>query len=473
MPDNSSRRPARARLICSIVVFAAGGVHTQQAPADDTENRPIAVWAAGPLDVVAAFDRPISQAQAASLVGRSIPYFEPDPRSDRSASSAPAGALRIAGSRLADDGRTLLLATDPHPRPARYLLPLPAREPAGVAALPAPGEATYDLTGVEANWSQEGDAGDEPRWSVWWPLLDFEAARRLTQESRRHQHGLALFTRPGRLVLSTLLRLPAGTVTIRIDASGPIEDTTLGEIQAEPSAPPGRDGLHHIDVSTASKGEPLFLTLSVRTGENSRPFALKATMRGDQEKAPRALKRDQLLLPWVPLPAASETGAPVVVPDLSGGDAARGQALFSGDQARCAQCHVFRGTGGKVGPDLTAIAEKGRAEIYRSIAAPSIAIDPDYTTYTVATKDGQISAGVVRAEGADAIRVTDTNAHDTLVLRTKIQQIRPSATSIMPAGLAGALGDAAVRDIIAFLTSNEPAKPAQKSEKARPTPPRS
>ena len=41
---------------------------------------------------------------------------------------------------------------------------------------------------------------------------------------------------------------------------------------------------------------------------------------------------------------------------------------------------------------------KGRAEIYRSIAAPSAAIEPDYPTYTVATRDGRVFSGVVRAE---------------------------------------------------------------------------
>ena len=62
-------------------------------------------------------------------------------------------------------------------------------------------------------------------------------------------------------------------------------------------------------------------------------------------------------------------------------------------------------------------------------------IEPDYTTYTVATRDGQVLSGVVRAEGADAIRVTDTNAKSTTVRRDKVQEIRPSATSIMPPDL--------------------------------------
>ncbi len=132
---------------------------------------------------------------------------------------------------------------------------------------------------------------------------------------------------------------------------------------------------------------------------------------------------------------------------------ARGRTIFRGDQARCGQCHAFRGEGGQVGPDLTGIASKGRADIYRNIAAPSAVIEPDYTTYTVATRDGQVLSGVVRAEGADAIRVTDTNAKSTTVRRDNIQEIRPSTTSIMPPGLAAAMGDSAVRDLIAYLTS--------------------
>ena len=65
-------------------------------------------------------------------------------------------------------------------------------------------------------------------------------------------------------------------------------------------------------------------------------------------------------MPWAPLPPEAAAQAPLVLPDLSGGDPARGQALFSGEQARCSQCHTFRGKGGTVGPDLTEIGKKGR-----------------------------------------------------------------------------------------------------------------
>jgi len=357
---------------------------------------------------------------------------------------------------LTDDARTLILATDPHPRVARYLLPLsPAN---GIRQSTASDDAgvAYDLSGALAVWSREGDPDDAPVWSGWWPLLDSESTRLVTRGSKRHEAGLAHLSKPGRLVLSTLVRLPPGSFVLCLDAAGPIEEASAGDVQAEASGPASPDGFHHVELAVPSQGEPIFLTITTRTGQNGRPFTLKVSYRSSDEKTVHALAREQLMVPWAPLPAVSAATAPLVVPDLAGGDPVRGQTLFSGDQARCSQCHAFRGQGGKVGPDLSEIGRKGRAEIYRSIAAPGASIDPDYLSYTLATRDGQVVMGLVRAEGADAIRVTDTNARVTLVPRNQVQQIRPSATSIMPIGLAATFGDAAVRDLLAYLTEEPP-----------------
>jgi len=429
---------------------------------------PVVVWPSGPLEVIAAFDKPIDPALARSIIGRTIPYVETLAATpDRVPSSLPSGALRVVGARLIDDGRTLVLATDPHPRVGRYLLPLsPVDRGPPVVRFDAKG-VPYDLSGVEVAWSEEGGPDEPPRWSGWWPHLDPEAARRLTRGSKQHEAGLALLTQPGRLVLSTMIRLPAGTVTLQLDASGPIEEATLGDVQAEQANAASKDEDRHATLSVESKGDPLFLMLSLPTGKKDRPLALKASYRTAGDKAAHPIQRDQLLVPWAPWMPASAATAPLVVPDLNGGDPVRGQVIFSGDQARCSQCHAFRGQGGQVGPDLTEIGRKGRAGIYRSIAAPSATIDPGFTSFTVATKNGQVVVGVVRAEGADAIRVTDTNARGTLIQRSQIQQIRPSATSIMPVGLAGALGDAAMRDLIALLTLPPSSMP---TAKPRPKP---
>ena len=53
-----------------------------------------------------------------TLIGKSIDYFDTErgriPGGPSAA--APLGILRITGAKLVDQGRTVLLATDPHPR---------------------------------------------------------------------------------------------------------------------------------------------------------------------------------------------------------------------------------------------------------------------------------------------------------------------------------------------------------------------
>ena len=51
------------------------------------------------------------------------------------------------------------------------------------------------------------------------------------------------------------------------------------------------------------------------------------------------------------------------------------------------------------------------------------------------------------------LRVTDTDARTTEVKRGEIDELRPSGTSIMPVGMAGALGEQKLRDLITFLTT--------------------
>src|SRR5262245_49153808 len=174
-----------ARRVGLTLILVVGGVTTGlgqgAAPADlEPPARPVAVWPPGPLEVIAAFEKPVDPAVANSMFGQTIRYD--DIRADRpdpTAVSGPAGRLRIVGARLVDDGRTLVLATDPHPRTARYLLPLPGDRMQAASKGLAVSTSPYDLSGAEAVWYEGDIAGGEPRWSGWWPSLDLDITRRL------------------------------------------------------------------------------------------------------------------------------------------------------------------------------------------------------------------------------------------------------------------------------------------------------
>ena len=389
------------------------------------------VWAADPLEVVAAFDRALDPKTPGSLVGQFITYDDGEKQA-----KARARKLRIAAARLEDDGRTLILVTDPHPRRALYRLPIP-------------GAGGYTLRGVQADWSEPDDPPESPRWSLWWPRLEFEDVLQAVKGSRRHAGLRARLAKPGRLVLSALVTIPGGRATLHLETTGDLEDALLGDAQAEPTQN-AKTPRHGVDLAVDSHGEPLYVSITIRTGVDKAPFDLHATVTREGEAGARPLLADQLLLPWAPSPApASAVAAPP--PLLGGGDAERGRKLFFGEKARCSQCHSHGGKGGAVGPDLTRPLVLDRAWIYQSIATPSAQIEPEFTTYTVALKDGQVYSGVVRAIDAVTIQVVDANARPAAIRRDQILRLQPSATSIMPVGLAAALGEPAVRDLIAFL----------------------
>ena len=332
---------------------------------DATAPAPATVWPAGPLELVMAFPAPVEPQWSRTLVGKAIAYFDHDRGAPGGpAAAAPLGSLRIAGVRLADQGRTLLLATDPHPRIARYELILgPKREPAKVVS--------YDLSGVEADWSSsKDDAGAEPAWKGWWPDLDLDATRRLTRGSALHERALALLEQPGRLSLSTLLSLPPGENMVLIEASGALSEVTLGDEQPVVDPRPGPNGMYRVILSGRSLGVPLYLSLNVETGRRGRPLAIHASRARGKSQPLQAIERQEFTVPWAPIPPASAAPPELPVPDLTGGNVQRGETLFYGDQTRCSQCHAFRGRGGTVGPDLTEIGRKGKEHVYRSIAAP-------------------------------------------------------------------------------------------------------
>ena len=453
------KHPTRRFIMCStfsallVIVLAGTGLDLRAMIIAAAESDPVAIWPAGPLDVVASFRKPVDPHSAAGLVGKTIPYYELSP--DRVASLPPPrqrGSLRIVASRLIDDGRTLELATDPHPLLARYVLPPVdaveiGHQPNGLGS-----KFGYTLNGVAVTWAPLAEGLDADGWSGWWPVFDSDTVRRLTIGSRPHEKGMARLQHAGTLTMSSLIQLPQGKITITFSSNTAIDDLTLGDAQAE-LMPAEKPGDHfRARVSQTCDGAALFMSATVSTKAGAPDFSCRAAYTIGELTIEHAFEPAQLILPWAPVPSTS-AAAPAVVPDISGGDPGRGQQVFYGEKARCSQCHAIRGQGGKIGPDLSDVSRKGRAEIYRAIAAPSAAIDPEYLSYTVASKNGQVVVGVVRADGPGSVSVTDTNAHTTVIARSDIDQIRPSANSIMPVGLVGALGDAAVRDLLAYLSA--------------------
>jgi putative heme-binding domain-containing protein len=401
--------------------------------------RPALAWAAGPMEVRIAFESAADAGAVEAVVGTKITLRE-------RGEEGREGSLSVAAAKLVDDGRTLVLVTDPHPRPADYSLTLPGTPPVRL---------TYALEGVEVRWAEgENDPEEGAEPAGWWPVLDPAEALRRTRGSAEHKRLFGLLAKPGRLSVRGSLALPAGQARIEADASAPFK-LTYGTDEA--GSAPGAGGRHLAALDVEATGDALDLGLMVQTGTTAGSLPSIRVTLTREGGAGRPIDGSTLIPSWVP-PAPPKSPEATPPPSLAGGDRARGEAVFHGEQAKCSNCHAVAGKGAKIGPALDDVGRRGAPWIYRQIADPSAEIHPDYATYTVALKEGRVVVGTVRAEGADSINVSDIDAKSVTIGRSEVEEMRPSGASIMPVGLAGAIGEAKMRDLIAYLLEPRPAR---------------
>jgi putative heme-binding domain-containing protein len=129
------------------------------------------------------------------------------------------------------------------------------------------------------------------------------------------------------------------------------------------------------------------------------------------------------------------------------GDAARGQEVFA---ANCANCHLFGGQGGKIGPDLTGIASRDRADILLEILDPNRSVEANYRLWNVTTRDGEIFSGRLEAETQTSVEILDTTAQKHVIQRKDIASLDASQVSIMPTGFE-ALPPEDIKALLEFL----------------------
>jgi putative membrane-bound dehydrogenase-like protein len=156
-----------------------------------------------------------------------------------------------------------------------------------------------------------------------------------------------------------------------------------------------------------------------------------------EEKAGISADREEIVKKLLPL--AKEKG-----------DAARGKEVFN---ASCAVCHLFNGQGGKVGPDLTGIAARERADILTEILDPNRSVEANYRLWNVTTKEGETFSGRLEAETQTTLEILDTTAQKHVVQRKDVTNVDASQLSIMPTGFE-ALPPDDLKGLLEYLTQH-------------------
>lgn len=139
--------------------------------------------------------------------------------------------------------------------------------------------------------------------------------------------------------------------------------------------------------------------------------------------------------------------------DLPKADVQRGAAVF--DKAACVKCHRMGPKGEAMGPDLTSTPHRLQdRELLEAIVFPSQSIADDYSSNSVATKDGRVFTGVVN-QAAAQVTVLQANGEKIALTRKDIDRISPQRLSSMPDKLLDTLSDQEIVDLCAFLLHRE------------------
>ncbi len=138
------------------------------------------------------------------------------------------------------------------------------------------------------------------------------------------------------------------------------------------------------------------------------------------------------------------------------GDAKHGEQVFAASlkgETQCLRCHMVRGIGGQIGPDLSMIGKKGSKEnLYDSLLTPSKAIADQYVQWKVNTSDGKSITGLQMSESETTRVIRDANGKDYVINKADEDgKPQKSLVSIMPDNLVAAFTEDEMVDVVEYL----------------------
>jgi putative membrane-bound dehydrogenase-like protein len=131
------------------------------------------------------------------------------------------------------------------------------------------------------------------------------------------------------------------------------------------------------------------------------------------------------------------------------GDAARGRNTAM----LCSACHLFKGQGGNIGPDLSGVGAMGTEAILRNLLTPNAAMEAGYRIYRVELKNGDLVDAFFVSEDKEAVVIRAPGTPDRRIAKADIAKTQYLRRSLMPEGLLDVLPPEQVSDLFAYLLS--------------------
>lgn len=137
---------------------------------------------------------------------------------------------------------------------------------------------------------------------------------------------------------------------------------------------------------------------------------------------------------------------------IEAADAKQGKVVFS---QSCGACHKLYGEGGAIGPDLTGSDRHSIDYLLENTINPNDVVPADYLLTVFTMKDGRVVSGVIPEENEKTVTVQSAAERISLTV-DEISKRETLPISLMPEGLLKALGEEAVKDLVAYLMTRGP-----------------
>ncbi len=134
------------------------------------------------------------------------------------------------------------------------------------------------------------------------------------------------------------------------------------------------------------------------------------------------------------------------------GDTESGKQVFF-VKARCSDCHMIRGQGGFLGPELSNIGnERTLAEIRESILRPGSTPQRRYRAAIIVTANEDTITGVVQNRDSFSLQLIDERGGLHFFLIPELRKIEVRQKSLMPDNYETLLNPKELQDLLAYLS---------------------
>jgi putative heme-binding domain-containing protein len=139
--------------------------------------------------------------------------------------------------------------------------------------------------------------------------------------------------------------------------------------------------------------------------------------------------------------------------NLTGRDFEQGKMMF--DATRCSSCHLMRGEGGSIGPDLTQLGTRFSAkDMLEAIIEPNKTVSDQYAATVFTMKDGSSILGRLTNEDDNTYFISQNPFAPEVIREVPRQDVvdtKYSYISVMYPGLINRLNEEELKDLLAYL----------------------